>query len=248
MTQKEQKRLLKHYDNMEYLSKDIEKHNPRRILFGSSFTFGFLRPETTRMNTRNAIIYNMNKIGFPLIATSEVNLTESIIKKIYSEWWGQEERDKRLTKYLQNNSVLAFLVRDTLSFAEINKEGSIIPNKYSYTGPERFKYLCGSTGSNVLGAGLRGVFGISNLETAIHRSDSESVALQECLLVAPEMIRNSLKGDIKRSRLDSLTTEAAGMLINKVYPDEHISFDENLFWESNSDATYHFLFRNNFFE
>ncbi|OGC51940.1 hypothetical protein A2982_03760 [candidate division WWE3 bacterium RIFCSPLOWO2_01_FULL_39_13] len=95
-----------------------------------------------------------------------------------------------------------------------------------------------------MGAGLRGKYGISALENAIHRADSEEGALHECLLVAPHLIRNVLKKDlIRRFRVDKATIGAYLPALGIPYT----SFDEDKFWETASAAMQMFLVRNHFY-
>ncbi len=213
------------------------------IVFGSSFVFGFLKPETDRLGSRQAIITDMNAVGFPVVASELVSLAPQAIEYVYKDWWGEPTRDKRLVEYLMSAPVLAFLARDTLSYVQTTQDGQVVENNYSFKGPERFRWVCGAVGEKTMGAGLRGKYGISGLETAIHRSDSEKDALRECLVIAPNLIRNTLTGNFERFRLDAQLIESHLRYIG--IPEAN--FDEDKFWSSTSDAMQNFLIRNCFY-
>jgi len=215
-----------------------------KIVFGSSFAFGFLRPETDRLGSRQAIITDINAVGFPIVASELVSLTPQAIEYVYKGWWGEPNRDKRLVDYLRTAPVLAFLARDTLSYVQMTQDGQIIENNYSFKGPERFRWVCGAVGEKTMGAGIRGKYGISGLETAVHRSDSEKDALRECLVIAPNLIRNTLSGNFERFRLDEQVIEANLKYIG--IPEANFDGDE--FWSSTSDAMQSFLIRNYFYD
>ncbi|MEM3112439.1 MAG: hypothetical protein QXY90_05300 [Candidatus Anstonellales archaeon] len=127
----------------------IEMEDPSRdyqIIFGSSFAFGFLKPETDRLGSRKAIISDMNSVAFPVIASELVSLTPQAIEYIYKDWWGEPNRDQRLVNYLRTAPVLAFLARDALSYVQVTQNGQIIENNYSFKGPERLRWVCGAVG------------------------------------------------------------------------------------------------------
>lgn len=124
-----------------------EKTPPNlEIVFGSSFTFGFLKPETDRLGSRQAIITDMNAVGFPVVTSELVYLRPQVIEYVYKDWWGEPTRDKRLVDYLMSAPVLAFLARDALSYVQMTQDGQIIENNYSFKGPERFRWICGAVG------------------------------------------------------------------------------------------------------
>lgn len=177
------------------------------------------------------------------MASELVSLTPQAIEYVYKDWWGEPTRDKRLVDYLMSAPVLAFLARDALSYVQITQDGQIIENSYSFKGPERFRWICGAVGEKTMGAGLRGKYGISGLENAIHRSDSEGDALRECLVIAPNLIRSTLAGNFERFRLDTQVIESYLRYIG--IPEKN--FDEDEFWSSTSDAMQSFLIRNSFY-
>jgi len=215
-----------------------------KIIFGSSFAFGFLRPETDRLASRQALVSDMNSLGFPVLVTELVSLTPQTIEYIYVDWWGEPSRDQKLVNYLKTAPVLAFLTRDIFSYVQARQDGKIIENNYSFKGPERLRWVCGAVGEKTMGAGLRGKYGISTLETAIHRSDTERDALRECLVIAPNLIRKILSGNFERFRFDEEIIRSHLRYLG--IPE--VSFDEGIFWATTSAAMQAFLIRNFFYD